>query len=339
MTLRGFAALLIAGVVLSVASPSLAQPAGCNVTGRTIESQSGANCSSLPTKFRFSLRATCIYGCNLPNAGEAASETEELTQQCFPKCNVDRIFNARALWDARAGQWSMTTQYRKYYSTGCSLREHKNVTITCSQCPTCGTPGGGGTGTGGGENPDLPDPLLISLADAHYPLSSHHEGVKFDLDLDGEPERTAWTLAKSDEAFLVLDRNGNGQIDDGTEVFGDRTPQLPSDDPNGFRALEVFDDTFNGGNGDGRIDAADAIYVSLKLWTDSNHDGRSAQEEMSGLEGLVTAIDLDYQRSSHYDEHGHEFRYWTNIDRPDGSQGATIAWNVFFAKPPATTRN
>jgi hypothetical protein len=182
------------------------------------------------------------------------------------------------------------------------------------------------------------DPLLISVADADYRLSSFEDGVRFDLNVDGEAEQTAWTLAGSDDAFLVLDRNRNGRIDNAMEVFGDKTPQLPSDDPNGFRALQVFDDTLNGGNGDGRIDASDRIYASLRLWTDADHDGKSAASELVPLAGLVTAIHLDYQRNDFRDEHGHDFRYSAALDRPAGSRGAVVAWNVFFANPSETDR-
>lgn len=185
--------------------------------------------------------------------------------------------------------------------------------------------------------PENPSPILISERGNQLQLTNASQGVNFDLDLDGTAERTSWTRSGSQAAFLALDRNGNGKIDDGSELFGDRSPQPPTADPNGFEALAVFDQPANGGNSDGRITAADSIFDQLILWRDTNHDGQSQVNEMRFLhQHGVAALQLGYRESRRKDLYGNRFRYFSRVvmERSPGEPATLLAVDVFFVGLP-----
>lgn len=177
-------------------------------------------------------------------------------------------------------------------------------------------------------------PIILNLDGRGIQLTSRANGVLFDLDGDGSKERLPWTVPGSRDGWLVLDRNGNGSIDSGLELFSNFAEQPLSTHPNGFMALSVLDSPEAGGDGDGRVDTEDALFDQLFLWADSNHDGVSRPRELTSLhdEG-VRGISLDFKWSNRIDRWGNMFRYRARVFRANPDTVGPFAWDVFFAPP------
>jgi hypothetical protein len=177
-------------------------------------------------------------------------------------------------------------------------------------------------------------PIIVDTAGEGFHLTSAKRGVVFDIAATGHPIQMAWTAATSRNAFLALDRNHNGKIDNGKELFGNFTEQPKSYDPNGFLALAEFDKPENGGNGDGIIDERDAVFSQLLLWIDENHDGISQPNELHTLPELgVFSLALKYRESRRTDKFGNEFRYKAAVNpEPPNEDSKDGRWmfDVFF---------
>lgn len=190
---------------------------------------------------------------------------------------------------------------------GCSCGDY------CDSAGSCGEQNG--------------DPILIDLTGAGFPLTNSNDGVKFDFQANGKPNQYAWTAKGANVGFLVLDRNGNGKIDNGAELFSNISPQPTSKEKRyGFPALAVFDLPANGGNHDGWITAKDAVYSKLRIWVDLNHDGISQASELLTLAQLgVKAISVNATLSKWTDVYGNQFRYKGEIVWQKPVNGQTTA--------------
>jgi hypothetical protein len=167
---------------------------------------------------------------------------------------------------------------------------------------------------------------------SNYHLTAAADGVAFDFYGTGIPMRVAWTSPHSSVAFLVLDRNGNGIIDSGAELFGNLTPKRDGTmAANGFEALLDLD----GGVGvsDGRMSVDDPFYSQLRLWIDRNHNGYSEVDELTTpAESGLTTIFTAYSESRHRDKYGNFYKYeGTALLARRNEEVARRVFDVFFA--------
>lgn len=207
----------------------------------------------------------------------------------------------------------------------------------CTYPENGGCPNGySGFGRGGCCQPS--SPIVVDVSGNGVSLTDAEHGVLFDISAIGTPKHLAWTVPGSDDAWLVLDRNANGTIDNGSELFGNFTPQpIPpaGSERNGFLALAEYDKTVNGGNNDTVITNEDAVFTSLRLWQDVNHNGVSEPSELKTLPSVgLTSIELDYKESRKFDDYGNNFRYRAKVTDLRGGQLGRWAWDVFLVSAP-----
>src|ERR1700754_280087 len=179
-------------------------------------------------------------------------------------------------------------------------------------------------------------PILIDVLGDGFSLTNPQNGVNFDVDINGTPERVSWTATNSDDVWLALDRNGNRLIDNGGELFGNHTAQpepINGNARNDFLALAEFDKYANGGNEDGFITQADDVFSSLRLWRDINHNGISESVELETFKSLgLSSIELDYKKSRRIDVHGNIFLFRAKIRDDKNARMDRWAWDVVLAK-------
>jgi hypothetical protein len=190
-------------------------------------------------------------------------------------------------------------------------------------------------------------PIVIDTAGDGYRLTSADDGVVFDLDANKMvAEKIAWTDPDGDEAWLVLDRNGNGVIDSGAELFGSRTPAYADSatpiTENGFDALNLLEGpSYGRSRFDQIIDARDEVYARLRLWFDRNHNGISESDELVPLaDAGVLAISSEYKENARRDEHGNRFSLMGKalFRGPEGQEVWRTIYDVYLSVAGSASR-
>jgi hypothetical protein len=221
----------------------------------------------------------------------------------------------------------------------------KYITATFGVSPSGGGTGGGGPigpgDDGGGPGTQLEcipgvdphcgitSPIVINLDNGTYELTGAKSPVLFDITGTGTKLPIGWTAPGTNQAFLWMDRDHDGVVSGGAELFGTATVlENGHRAANGFEALREFDT-----NGDGVIDANDPVWPQLLLWTDRNHDGISQPNEITRIaDSPVRSISLAYHWTGRRDAHGNTFRYEGLISLSTGGKGLREepVYDIFF---------
>lgn len=207
-------------------------------------------------------------------------------------------------------------------------------TETCVDGPDPDAPEMGEEGEVECTEPD-PSPILLDLDRNQFHLSGGP--VLFDIDADGQFETVSWVAPDTQDAFLFLDRNGNGIVDDGSELFGNATLLFSGQQAeHGYEALAEFDQLENGGSEDGVIDSADSVFADLRVWIDEDANGICDENEpLSLAEANVLSLDLNYHESPRIDGYGNEFRYISRGSMEvNGKRKEMWTTDVFFQRLP-----
>lgn len=137
---------------------------------------------------------------------------------------------------------------------------------------------------------NIGSPIVFDLDGNGFELAALNgaHDVFWDIDNDGFKEASGWIYGG--DGLLALDRNGNGTIDNNSELFGN-TPTHA----NGFENLKTLDS-----NADNKITSVDAQFANLRVWVDANQDGVSQAAELKTLaQHKITAINLGYTNTDY----------------------------------------
>ncbi len=155
------------------------------------------------------------------------------------------------------------------------------------------------------------DPIMFDLDGDGFELTNHANGARFDIQGNGEAVNTAFVTGG--DAFLAIDRNKDGQINSGLELFGDQHGAA-----NGYEELRKLDS-----NNDGVLNSQDDAFDDLLLFRD-NGNGITEQGELLTLADMgITEISLDYANIDQRAAGGNRLAQMASFRYADGSQGRT----------------
>ena len=188
-----------------------------------------------------------------------------------------------------------------------------------------------GTAPMGLTDPIPTSPLVLDLDGDGIETVGMASGIQFDLNNNGFCETVGWVGA--DDGLLALDRNGDGAITGGFELFGNNTLLgNGSRAANGFLALAELDS-----NKDGFIDVGDDVFSQLRVWRDASQNGESDAGELLTLEEAgVSRLNLGYSTSTTKDVYANEFRQIGSYGDAECNSKALI--DVWFATNPTLSR-
>ncbi|MDO8812808.1 MAG: calcium-binding protein [Gallionella sp.] len=181
--------------------------------------------------------------------------------------------------------------------------------------------------------PPRRDPLALDLNGNGLETVGINTAAPILFDNNGDGVKTATGWISSNDGLLVWDRNGNGAIDNGRELFGDAT--MKSDGTlaaDGFAALADLD-----ANLDGAVNALDAGFTNLRVWRDLNQDGVSEAGEIFTLDSFqIAGINLANTVANTALGNGNTLNETGSYVRTDGTTGLAgninLASNVFFSQ-------
>ena len=221
-----------------------------------------------------------------------------------PICTTDLIPPSARFTDYTDVVFTNTTAYR-YYKMEFPLAENGNTTVQLSEIRLLGNCPGTLAGTA--------TPLILDLNDDGVHTLIADQVVQYDLLGTGTPASVGWS--SPEDAFLVFDINGDGVINDGSEMFGEAT-RLSNGNlaSNGFEALADLDF-----NLDGVLDGKDPLFSGLQIWKDANSDGITDLGELFGLgDQNILSFDLDPQGSERV-ENGNQIKLVSTYATGDGA--------------------